>query len=271
MQQHKRISFIGAGNMSKAIIGGLVSKEYPADKITASNRSIEKLDLLKSTFNINITLNNQEAVDNADILVLAVKPQLMQEVCQNLQINDHTIVVSIAAGLPISRLQVFLNGNKKIVRVMPNTPSAIGMGMSGIYATAEVSKNELAEVDNVMQSVGKTIIVENESDINTVIAAAGSSPAYFFLIAESMQKCAMDMGLTKQQARALVEQAMLGSAKLMQHESSLELSELRHQVTSKGGTTAKAIESLQNDNIEKIFANAMQAAITRAEEMSSQF
>lgn len=268
--QQKRISFIGAGNMTKAIIGGLVNDGYPSDLIMASNRGAEKLTSLKAAYSINTTQNNQDAVQFAEILVLAVKPQMMESVCNELIIVSSTIVVSIAAGLTVSRLESFLNNHQKIVRVMPNTPSSIGEGMSGIYASDAVNKEELALVNSLMQSVGKTVIVKDESDINTVIAAAGSSPAYFFLIAQAMQQAAMDMGLSKQQARELVQQAMLGSAKLMQKEQSLELSELRNQVTSKGGTTAKAIESLQDSQIEKIFAKAMQAAVKRAEEMSSQ-
>ncbi len=268
--QQKRISFIGAGNMTKAIIGGLVNDGYQNSLIMASNRSAEKLTSLKASHNINTTQDNKEAVEFAEVLVLAVKPQMMESVCSELTIPTSTIVVSIAAGLTVKRLESFLNNHQKIVRVMPNTPSSISEGMSGLYATNAVSQEELEMVNTLMQSVGKTVVVKEESDINIVIAAAGSSPAYFFLIAESMQHAAMEMGLNKQQARELVQQAMLGSAKLMQKEESLELSELRKQVTSKGGTTAKAVESLQESQIEKILAKAMQAAVKRAEEMSSQ-
>jgi pyrroline-5-carboxylate reductase len=154
---------------------------------------------------------------------------------------------------------------------MPNTPSAIGLGMSGIFAEQSVARSQVQEVEAIMQSVGKTLVVEQEAQINTVIAAAGSSPAYFFLIAEVMQKAAIEMGLNAADARMLVEQAMLGSATLMQNQADLELSTLRAHVTSKGGTTAKAVESLQEDDIQAMFAKAMQAAVTRANEMSKQF
>lgn len=258
--------------MSKAIIVGLIDKGYDPQLIMASNPSPAKLEALEANQGINITHNNQIAVDFADIVMLSVKPQLMQTVCEPLSSeNPQRLFVSIAAGLSISRLAEFLPSNAKIVRVMPNTPSAIGLGMSGIYADSNVNTAELLQVEKVMQSVGKTLVVKTESDINTVIAAAGSSPAYFFLIAEAMQQAAIDMGLDKNDARMLVEQAMLGSATLMQNQSHLELSALRNQVTSKGGTTAKAVESLQNDNITQMFANAMQAAVMRAKEMSQQF
>lgn len=268
----KKISFIGAGNMSKAIISGLVEKGYSPSNIMASNPSAGKLIALKNEINILTTHDNQEAIDFADVVMLAVKPQLMQAVCGEFKLgNANQLFVSIAAGISLKRLADFLPKHAQIVRVMPNTPSAIGLGMSGIYAPANISADQVALVGDIMQSVGKILVLEKEDDINTVIAAAGSSPAYFFLIAEVMQQAAIDMGIAKQAARLLVEQAMLGSAALMSRESDLELSELRSQVTSKGGTTAKAVESLQQDNIDKMFAKAMQAAVTRAQEMSEQF
>lgn len=274
----KTISFIGAGNMSKAIISGLIEKGYPANKVMASNPSQGKLDALQADLGIEITNDNQEAIDFGDFVVLSVKPQLMQEVTKDFTLPSDgsgdgadKVFVSIAAGLTLARLKDFLPNKAKIVRVMPNTPSAIGLGMSGIFADDSVSTEQTEGVDAIMQSVGKTLVVDNEDDINTVIAAAGSSPAYFFLIAESMQKAAIDMGLNATNARMLVEQAMLGSATLMQNNPALELSELRAQVTSKGGTTAKAVESLQQDELPAIFAKAMQAAVKRADEMSQQF
>jgi pyrroline-5-carboxylate reductase len=272
LDKTKKISFIGAGNMSKAIISGLVEKGYASENIMASNPSAEKLIALKAHLGIQTTHNNQEAIDFADVVMLSVKPQLMEQVCKDLTLSKpEALFVSIAAGLTVNRLADFLPAGANIVRVMPNTPSAIGLGMSGIYATNKISTEQVILVENIMQSVGKTLVVDKEDDINAVIAAAGSSPAYFFLIAEVMQQAAIDMGIEKSSARMLVEQAMLGSATLMQSKPDLELSELRSQVTSKGGTTAKAVESLQHDNIDKIFSRAMQAAVARAQEMSKQF
>lgn len=268
----KKISFIGAGNMSHAIIAGLVEKGYPANMIMASNPSQPKLDQLKTTLGINITNNNQDAIDFGDFIMLAVKPHLMQAVTKDFVLPSNSkIFISIAAGLTIQRLTDFLPKPAKIVRVMPNTPSAIGLGMSGIFADKSITPMQIQEVAAIMQSVGKTLVVAKEDHINIVIAAAGSSPAYFFLIAEVMQQVAVEMGLNSPDARMLVEQAMLGSATLMQSQPDLELSTLRAQVTSKGGTTAKAVESLQQDDLQAIFAKAMQAAVSRANEMSQQF
>lgn len=267
----KKVCFVGAGNMSKAIIAGLINDGFPADHIMASNPSTPKLDVLAANFNIHVTQHNQEAIDFADIVIMAVKPQKMQQVCGDLVFSREKVFVSIAAGIKIDRLGAFIGNNSPIIRVMPNTPSAIGLGMTGIYASDDVNPADTQMLVQIMSSVGKAIVVHSEDDIDTVIAAAGSSPAYFFLIAEAMQKEAINMGLTAEQARTLIEQAMLGSATLMQQSPSLEFCELRANVTSKGGTTAKAVESLQQSNINDIMASAMQSAVNRAKEMSKQF
>lgn len=272
MQKDLTISFIGAGNMSNAIITGLVQKGMDPKCIMASNPSQPKLDELSKRLGILHTNDNQIAIDFADIVMLSVKPQLMQEVCQPfVNKKPERVFVSIAAGLSIERLQSFLPDDSKVIRVMPNTPSAIGLGMSGIYGADNADDKDIKNVSNIMNSVGKSLVVDDESHIDAVIAAAGSSPAYFFLIAESMQKAAMGMGLSADAARTLVEQAMLGSATLMQHKQDLSLEELRSQVTSKGGTTAEAIKSLQSDDIEQILSKAMHAAVKRAQEMTTQF
>jgi pyrroline-5-carboxylate reductase len=154
---------------------------------------------------------------------------------------------------------------------MPNTPSSLGLGMTGLYASSSVTEEDKAFVAHVMQQVGEVLWVEDEDQINTVIAAAGSSPAYFFLFAQAMQDEAMKMGLNKNDARLLVQQAMKGSAEMISHNSNLELSELRAQVTSKGGTTHEAIETFKNNGLEETVAESMRAAVTRAKEMSKQF
>ena len=269
---YRTLAFIGAGNMSRSIISGLVSSGYPADRIIASNPSTPKLDALKADFGIRTTQFNQEAVSSADAVVLAVKPQLMAQMCEELQgiQMDNTLFISIAAGLTVARLQAMLGGDYDVVRVMPNTPSLLGKGMSGLYARDTVAQTDKDYVSNVMSAVGEALWVDNEADINAVIAAAGSSPAYFFLFLEAMEKETMAMGLAKPQARQLVQQAMLGAADMVCHNPELELSELRAQVTSKGGTTAKAVEHFQSQHLEKTVADAMRAAVARAEEMAKQ-
>ena len=269
---YRKIAFIGAGNMSRSIISGLVKSGYPADHIMASNPSTPKLESLNQEFGIAITQCNATACEFADAIVLAVKPQLMAVMCAGLTGVDlyGKLFISIAAGLTVGRLQTMLGGDYPVVRVMPNTPSLLGKGMSGLYAQATVNSEDKDYVSYVMSAVGEALWVDNENDINAVIAAAGSSPAYFFLFLEAMEKETMALGLSKSQARQLVQQAMLGAADMVCHNPELELSELRAQVTSKGGTTAKAVEHFQVQHLEQTVAGAMRAAVTRAEEMAKQ-
>jgi pyrroline-5-carboxylate reductase len=271
--QHRKIAFIGAGNMTRSIISGLVNNAYPAQLITASNPSIGKLSALQADFGINVTQDNKEAVDVSDVVVLAVKPQLMEQVCEKLAQQDLSgkLFVSIAAGITTPRLQQMLGGTLPVVRTMPNTPSALGKGMTGLFADTNIDEVDKQYAADLMGQVGEIAWVEKESMIDGVIAAAGSSPAYFYLFLEAMQKEAEQQGFDHATARLMVQQAMMGAAEMVCHNPHLELSELRTQVTSKGGTTAKAIESFQEQGLEQVVANAMQAAVKRAEEMAKQF
>jgi pyrroline-5-carboxylate reductase len=272
--QHRKIAFIGAGNMTRSIISGLVNNDYPAHLITASNPSIDKLSALQADFIINVTQENNEAVDTADVIVLAVKPQLMQQVCAKLALEQNLsgkLFVSIAAGITTSRLQQMLGGAFPIIRTMPNTPSSLGKGMTGLFADINIDKIDKQYAADLMSQVGKIAWVEKESMIDGVIAAAGSSPAYFYLFLEAMQTEAERQGFDHATARLMVQQAMLGAAEMVCHNPHLELSELRTQVTSKAGTTAKAIESFQQQGLEQVVSIAMQAAVKRAKEMAKQF
>ncbi|MGJ8682123.1 pyrroline-5-carboxylate reductase [Paraglaciecola sp.] len=277
--QHRKIGFIGAGNMTRSIISGLISHGYPANLIMASNPSEGKLESLKQSYGIQITQDNNQVTEHADVMVLAVKPQLMEQVCFKLASHvdlSNKLFISIAAGIPTSRLQQMLSGQSspesvQMIRTMPNTPSALGKGMTGLFADDSIDLEDKTFAGDLMAQVGEIAWVEKESMIDAVIAAAGSSPAYFFLFLEAMQKEAENLGFDKNTSRLLVQQSMLGAAEMVCHNPNLELSELRTQVTSKGGTTAKAIESFQQQNLETVVANAMQAAVNRAEEMAKQF
>ncbi len=256
--------------MSRAIISGMVNSGYSANHITASNRSRPKLDALEADFSIHTTQDNSEAVAWADVIVLAVKPQMMEQVCSGFGAVDlrNKLFVSIAAGLTAERLQQMLGGDYPLVRTMPNTPSALGLGMTGLYASCQVSQSDRDFAQFLLAQVGKVLWVEQEKDIDGVIAAAGSSPAYFFLFAEAMQQEAQRMGFEKDEARLLVEQAMLGAAQMVVNNPQVEISELRKQVTSKGGTTAEALNTFENAGLREIISQAMQAAVVRAGEMS---
>lgn len=267
--QHRKIAFIGAGNMAKAIIAGLVNGGYPAGLITASSPSLTKESELHKLYGINCTNDNIESAHQADVVVLAVKPQMMAEVCtplhQQLDLSGK-LILSIAAGINVERFYQIL-GPVDIIRIMPNTPSLIGFGMSGLYSPPDVSAGDRTFAEALMKSVGKVCWVDNESGINGVIAAAGSAPAYFFLFMEAMQQEAERLGFSTQAARELVQQAALGAAHLVEANPQIEIVTLRQQVTSKGGTTAEALRVFNDNKLSDIVASAMQAAITRATEM----
>lgn len=270
--QARKLSFIGAGNMPRSIISGLVHGGYDPKLITASNPSTPKLDALTNDFGINTTQSNVEACEAGDVIILSVKPQIMAATCADLIQKtsiDGKIMVSIAAGITTDRIIEMLGNYDQVVRTMPNTPSSLSKGMTGLYAPDSVTQVDRDFVGHVMDHVGKTLWVEKDSQISIVIAAAGSSPAYFFLFAQAMQDEAIQMGLNSNDARLLVQQALLGSAEMICHNPGLELSDLRAQVTSKGGTTHAAICAFQENNLEAIVSKAMQAAVARAVKMSS--
>ena len=274
--QHKRtLAFIGAGNMSRSIIAGLIQAGYPAGRIIAANPSRPKLDELADQFGIRITQNNAEAAREADVIVLAVKPQLMAAMLEALVAELGSLagklLISIAAGIKVERLQEMAGGHARIIRTMPNTPSLLGLGMTGLYAPTGIEQADRDFAEQMMQAVGKTLWVAQESGINGVIAAAGSAPAYFFLFMQGIAEEAEAMGFTPEQARLLVQQTALGAAAMVEQNPELSLQALREQVTSKGGTTAEAVKTFQEQGLKPLTARAMQAAVTRAAEMETLF
>ncbi len=271
--EQKKITFIGAGNMVRAIVSGLVANGYPASLITATAPSETRRVALEQDFGINTTSDNLKAAEQADVVVLSVKPQMMEEVCQPLQAVDWSekLVISIAAGIKSVRFDEMLNSPLNLVRVMPNTPSQLGKGMSGLYAPQNVSQADKQFASNLMQACGETCWVDQESGINNIIAAAGSAPAYFFLFMEAMQQEAMAQGFDAATARQLVQQSALGAAEMVVANPNSELATLRENVTSKGGTTAEALRTFNQHQLSDIVAKAMQAAVSRAEEMEKLF
>ncbi|MFJ1228524.1 pyrroline-5-carboxylate reductase [Yersinia proxima] len=272
--QHRNITFIGAGNMARAIIAGLVAGGYPANMISVCAPSAKNRDALAAEFGVISSDDNIAEAKKAEVIVLAVKPQLMAAVCQPLQENiDFTgkLVLSIAAGVQVARFYALLGDNLNLVRIMPNTPSLVGKGMSGLYAPEQVSQDDRDFTASLMSSVGKVCWVDDENGINNVIAAAGSAPAYFFLFMEAMQQEAERLGFDSETARMLVQQAASGATALVEANPQLPLSTLREQVTSKGGTTAEAIRVFNEQHLPQIVSSAMQAAIVRAKEMEKLF
>ncbi|MDP7593638.1 MAG: pyrroline-5-carboxylate reductase [Litorilituus sp.] len=268
----KKIAFIGAGNMARAIIIGLINSGVPASDIIIANPSPEKRLQLATEFGVHQTDNNNQATDFADIVVLSVKPHLICDVCVQLSDNcniSDKLFVSVAAGTTLAQIQQALNEPVPTVRVMPNTPAQLGLGMSGLFASPEVTAEQKAASNKLMSAVGKTIWLESEAKINDIIAVAGSAPAYFFLFMEAMETHAQSLGFNVQESRMLVQQTALGAAQMVEH-NNVPISTLRENVTSQGGTTFAALAQLRKDGIEQMVSNAMTAAITRAEEMAKE-
>ncbi|MGL5030924.1 MAG: pyrroline-5-carboxylate reductase [Aeromonas sp.] len=277
--QHRHLAFIGAGNMSHCIIAGLIKAGYPANKITAANPSLSKLTTLANDYGIGITQSNTEAARNAEVIVLAVKPQLMASMLTALVADlklerdslEGKLLISIAAGITIARLQALTAGHPHIIRAMPNTPALLGLGMTGLYAPEYIAARDRDFAEQMMQAVGKTLWTAQESAINGIIAAAGSAPAYFFLFMEAIANEAQVMGFSPAQARLLVQQTALGAAAMVEQNPDVALQTLREQVTSKGGATAEAINIFLQQGLMPLTAQAMQAAVARAASMETQF
>ncbi|ART83950.1 pyrroline-5-carboxylate reductase [Oceanisphaera profunda] len=271
--EKRKLAFIGAGNMSRSLIAGLIQSGYPASAIMASNPSRGKLDQLANDFGIHTSQDNDQAAAWAEVIVLAVKPQMMAGMLSDISNVDSTLsgklLISIAAGMSVARLTE-LSGQTRIIRTMPNTPSLVGLGMTGLYAGATVAQTDRDYAELLMQAVGKTLWVAAEDGINQVTAAAGSAPAYFFLFMQAMAEQAVRFGLNETDARLLVQQTALGAANMVAANPDVSLSELRAQVTSKGGTTAQAIEHFQAQGLEQLVADAMTAALLRARELETQ-
>jgi len=273
--EQRKIAFIGGGNMARSLISGLINAGHPAHLIHVTDLDQDKLTELSEQFGIQAGMDNALAAQQADVLVLAVKPQYMAEMLTALTATlgdyQHKLVISIAAGISVTRLSELLGGHGNIVRTMPNTPALIGLGMTGLFAAPNVSLADCDFAEQMLQAVGKTVWVGDEAGINSVIAASGSAPAYFFLFMQLIAEEAERMGFSAEQARLLVQQTALGSAQMVVDNPHLDLETLRAQVTSKGGTTAEAIRSFEEQGLAQLVSQAMQAAVQRAEEMEQLF
>lgn len=267
-----KIAFIGGGNMASSIIGGMLANGFRPEQICVGNRGAEKCQRLNQTYGIATTIDNHAAVAGADIVIMAVKPQVMGVVITELvsSINPSAVVVSVAAGIQLSNLQEWLGADRAIVRVMPNTPSMVRCGAAGLFANELVDNEQKASIEAIFNAVGISCWVDNEAKIDAVTAVSGSGPAYFFLMMEAMQKVGQELGLSEQVARDLTIQTALGAAQ-MASTSEHNATDLRLQVSSPGGTTRAAIAKFQSLDIEDTFRQAMQAARNRAQEMAEEF
>ena len=269
---NKKISFIGGGNMAQALISGLVSCGVKPSLITVADPSSEAREQLaaKGLNTVDPTADAKAAVIGADIVVLAVKPQVMKAVVSGFaDVLDKQLVISVAAGLSTALLSNMLGGYSNIVRAMPNTPAMIQMGATGLYGTDDISAEQKQLATAVMEASGLVMWVDNEEHMHAVTAVSGSAPAYMFYFIEAMVDGAVALGLDKEQASALALQTMLGAAKMALGSEDTP-SELRRKVTSPNGTTQAAIESMQANDISRQIVEAMQACYDRSQALSEE-
>jgi len=258
--------------MASCIIGGMIAQGFSAANIVVSEPGAESRQRLEESYGIKTTADNRAAAKQAELIVLAVKPQIMNEVVQELAdcLGHNPAVVSIAAGIPLTSLQNWLGDDVAIIRAMPNTPAMVLCGATGLFANSLVTTEQQTQVEKVFDAVGYTCWVDNEAQIDAVIAVSGSGPAYFFRIMEIMQQVGQELGLPPQVAGDLSLKTALGAAR-MATESSANPTQLRQQVTSPGGTTEAALQTFEDQGLEDTFRKAMNSALTRAEQMSTDF
>ena len=267
------ISFIGGGNMARSLIGGLIADGTDPSTLWVADASQEQLSAVKEHLAVNTTTSNLEAAAKADIVILAVKPQILSTVaCELAEVarKHNPLFLSVAAGIREQDLNRWLGGDATIVRAMPNTPALIQSGATALIANNRVTQAQRNQAESIMRSTGLALWLESEAQMDVVTALSGSGPAYYFLIMEALEKAACDLGLAPETARLLTLQTGFGATK-MALESSDTLEDLRRRVTSPGGTTEQAIKTLEEGNIRHLLKEALEAAAHRSAELADQF
>jgi len=268
-----RLAFIGAGNMARSLIGGLVADGWDPASISVSDPDTEQLSALSSRLQVHTDTNNRSVAENAEVVVLAVKPQVIRAVAldlADLTQKQQPLLLSIAAGIRATDLQRWLGGSCALVRCMPNTPALVQSGATALWRNENVTDAQKDLAETILRAVGLALWVESEDLMDTVTALSGSGPAYFLLVMEAMQEAGQALGLPEKTAKLLSLQTAFGAAK-MALESSEDAAILRQRVTSPGGTTEKALEVLENGGLRALFSDALKAARSRSRELAEQF
>lgn len=264
------ITFIGGGNMAGALITGLLQKGFRADQIGVVEISAENRIRLEQQFGVSTHEAINAAAIGGDIVVLAVKPQQLFEVARQLRgLIGGKLVISIAAGVRGADLSRWLGEHAELVRAMPNTPAMVLAGMTGLYALPGVTKTQREQAETVLGAVGGTLWLDNETQMDAITAISGSGPAYVFLFMEALQAAAQELGFAPEAARALSLQTFAGAARLA-GASDEDAAVLRARVTSKGGTTERAIQSMENAGVRRAIVEAAKAACLRSRELGDE-
>ena len=266
-----KIAFIGGGNMGTAILSALIDKGLaePAD-IAVSDIMEERLEYLNRTYGVPVTPDNASVIEGKEVILLSVKPQTLPEIMPELKgkIKSGQLIISIMAGIRISTIREGL-GCKSVVRVMPNMPAQVFEGMSGWTATPEVSGEQKEIAGSILKAIGREIYFDDEKYLDMITSVSGSGPAYYFYFVEALTEAGMKIGFTHDVAYELVLQTLIGAGKLMR-ESGTDPAELRKMVTSKGGTTAAALDVLEGDNFKDLVVRALMAAYNRSKELGGE-
>ena len=281
MTQHKQeptppastrtLCFIGGGNMARSLIGGLVAAGGDAASVRVAEPVPALRDALREDFGVQVFDDAPAAAKDAQAWVLAVKPQVMRQVCESLAElaqAQRPLVVSIAAGITSGQISRWLGGDAAVVRCMPNTPALLGAGVTGLFANPDVDDEERDFAQRLLASTGKTVWIDDENLMDAVTAVSGSGPAYVFLLAEALQAAGEAEGLAPDAARTLTVQTLLGAARMLDADDT-PAAELRRRVTSPNGTTQAAIESFERDGFRDTVARAVHAARTRGAELAA--
>ncbi|MDO9140720.1 MAG: pyrroline-5-carboxylate reductase [Methylobacter sp.] len=267
-----KIGFIGGGNMASSLISGLIASGHAPEQIWVSDINPDTLTTLKNQLQVNTATHNDDVINAVDVVVLAVKPQTLGAVAQSIAVRvqqKNPLVVSIAAGINQNSLSRWLGADTAIVRCMPNTPALVLTGATALHANGKVTAEQADLAENILRAVGIALWVDDEAELDAVTAVSGSGPAYYFLLMEAMEKAALELGLTQETARLLVQQTALGAAKIAL-ESNESPEQLRKRVTSPGGTTQQAIETFEQGGFSELVSKALHAARDRSIEMSKQ-
>lgn len=261
-----KLGFIGGGNMAAAMIGGLLQKGFPSEAIHVAETQPERRTWLSGEFAVAVEESAAQTL-NADVVVLAVKPQQLSVLLKSLPtLKPHQLVLSIAAGIRAQDISRWLGHHPAVVRAMPNTPALVGAGIAGLFALPGVSASQKDQATQILEAVGGAVWVADEAQIDAVTAISGSGPAYVFYFIEALEQAGVDLGLTAETARLLTLQTFFGAAALAIKDQSPP-AELRARVTSKGGTTERGILALEEGGVKYAIALAARAAAERAREM----
>lgn len=265
-----KITFIGGGNMATALIGGLKKQGFSMAGLQVVDPGEEARERLNGTFGVRCTAAIDAAALNCEVLVLSVKPQMMKEALAPAtgKLNGQ-LVVSIAAGLRLSDIGRWLGGYRRLIRSMPNTPALIGAGITGLYADPTVDREGCETAEKILSAVGRTLWIAEEAQMDAVTAVSGSGPAYVFYFIEALQNAGASLGLPEETARLLAIETFLGAAQLA-HASDESVGELRARVTSKGGTTAAALDTFNSLRVAPSIGHGVAAAAARGRELCDQ-